>query len=97
MNEESEETAPLFTATFFNFPDAGDVLLAEEETLHEMIGDMIYYEGGIDGEAPFEYQGVRLYDVAEITANRDLVYSFGFVRVKTISINAYSDIVSILQ
>ena len=66
VNEESEDAAPFFTVTVYRFPEAGDVLLAEEETLYEMIGDSVYYEGGIDTEAPFEYQGIRLYDVAEI-------------------------------
>ena len=66
VNEESEDAVPFFTVTVYRFPEAGDVLLSEEETLYEMIGDSVYYEGGIDTEAPFEYQGIRLYDVAEI-------------------------------
>ena len=59
VNEESEDAAPFFTVTVYRFPEAGDVLLAEEETLYEMIGDSVYYEGGIDTEAPFEYQGAE--------------------------------------
>lgn len=76
VNSQDSAGLPFFTATFYEFPDAGDVLLTDEDTLHEMIGDDIYYAGGIDGEAPYEYQGVRLYDVAEIMKKTRVIGSF---------------------